>query len=98
MLHLPRNPNFNLRAMLHLPRNSNFDLRATLHLPRNSNFNLHATLHLPRNSNFGLHAALHLDVYRCFSVPVHLRRRRLSAFRMTEKRACLRLSHSSSNE
>ena len=84
--------------MLHLPRNPNFDLLATLHLPRNPDFNLHATLHLPRNSNFDLHAALHLDVYRCFSVPVHLRRRRLSAFRMTEKRACLRLSHSSSNE
>ena len=98
MLHLPRNPNFNRLATLHLPRNSNFDFRATLHLPRNSDFDLHATLHLPRNSNFDLHAALHLDVYRCFSVPVHLRRRRLSAFRMTEKRACLRLSHSSSNE
>ena len=98
MLHLPRNPNFNLRAMLHLPRNPNFDLRATLHLPRNPDFNLHATLHLPRNSDFDLHATLHLDVYLCFSVPVHLRRRRLSAFRMTEKRASLRLSHSSSNE
>ena len=84
MLHLPRNPNFNLRAMLHLPRNPNFDRLATLHLPRNPDFDLRATLHL--------------DVYRCFSVPVHLRRRRLSAFRMTEKRACLRLSHSSSNE
>ena len=98
MLHLPRNSNFGLHAALHLPRNPNFDLRATLHLPRNSNFNRLATLHLPRNSNFDLHATLHLDVYRCFSVPVHLRRRRLSAFRMTEKRACLRLSHSSSNE
>ena len=98
MLHLLRNPDFNLRATLHLPRNSDFDLHATLHLPRNPDFDLRATLHLPRNSNFGLHAALHLDVYRCFSVPVHFRRRRLSAFRMTEKRACLRLSHSSSNE
>lgn len=98
MLHLPRNPNFDLRATLHLPRNPNFNRLATLHLPRNPDFDLHATLHLPRNSNFGLHAMLHLDVYRCFSVPVHLRRRRLNAFRMTEKRACLRLSHSSSNE
>ena len=98
MLHLPRNSNFDLRATLHLPRNPNFDRLATLHLPRNSNFGLHAALHLPRNPNFDLRATLHLDVYRCFSVPVHLRRRRLSAFRMTEKRACLRLSHSSSNE
>ena len=84
--------------MLHLPRNPDFNLHATLHLPRNSDFDLHTTLHLPRNPDFNLRATLHLDVYRCFSVPVHLRRRRLSAFRMTEKRACLRLSHSSSNE